>query len=220
MLVKKIAVLALPLLGALGCGIAQAGSVESPGPEKETSSFRSELYNDTFLYVDINFGYARHNWSDTGTSHSFTGSYSTSNIKGGFTVGANVGYQLMKYFALEGGYFYLPQAKANAGSAGNVTIKSWFAYGAAKGILPINDRFNVFAKLGTAYVNGHFEGTTRLFGSFFSSGDFWQVLAGAGMQFYIIENLALTAQFMYIPCHQRVPDTYLMTGGLTYRFFL
>ena len=68
-----------------------------------------------------------------------------------------IGYQFSPYFAAELGYLRLANQKGkDYGSTGYAigtkTLSQNALDVAAKGILPINDKFNVYGKLGVAYL--------------------------------------------------------------------
>ena len=65
-----------------------------------------------------------------------------------------VGYSINQYLAVEGGYANFGKPKAKVSGTGwsgenSQEESAWFA--AAKGTLPINEQFNLFAKLGVTY---------------------------------------------------------------------
>lgn len=84
-----------------------------------------------------------------------------------------IGYQFNPNLAVELGYLQLPKLKTTTPggqvvpggpgyAAGSETLKQNAIDLAAKGILPITDKFNAYAKLGVAYltstITSHFEG--------------------------------------------------------------
>ncbi len=75
---------------------------------------------------------------------------------------AQVGYQFNPYFAVEGGYIDLGKAKYSASATGGTYKQEGNASGfniAAVGILPINESFSLFGKLGV--IDAKVEGSAR-----------------------------------------------------------
>ena len=66
---------------------------------------------------------------------------------------ANLGYQFNKYFALEAGYSYFGWSNTYAGIVSNKYNYSMPDL-TTKLILPIGNRFNIYAKLGVTYLIG------------------------------------------------------------------
>lgn len=76
---------------------------------------------------------------------------------GGIAGRLAIGYQFNPNLAVELGYLQLSKLKATTPHtpdypAGLITLKQNAIDVAAKGILPINDKFNVYGKLGVAYL--------------------------------------------------------------------
>ncbi|MEI7431483.1 MAG: outer membrane beta-barrel protein [Betaproteobacteria bacterium] len=84
------------------------------------------------------------------TSAGYTG-INTSIDKNDIAYKAQVGYQLNQYFAIEGGYIDFGKAKYSGTVTGGTVKADIKASGfniAAVGILPINESFSLFGKLG------------------------------------------------------------------------
>ncbi|NAZ45431.1 outer membrane beta-barrel protein [Vibrio toranzoniae] len=107
------------------------------------------------------------------------------------------GYQFNRYIALEGsigGY--------DALDGGSVTVGDMkFAAIQPKVILPVNDRFNLFAKAGVAYFNAEFKVSNSFVGatghSTFSDTTMTGMY-GLGADFSLTENLRIEATWDYM----------------------
>jgi len=147
------------------------GSISDIPPVTTTS-----IYNPGF-YIGVQAGLGR---IDEGSGYkdaanwvsSYPGADTTTKdtTQGGFAGRAFLGYSFNPYFALETGYTYLTNNKYNATwvSGGetdlseNVKFKTWAWDLLAKATLPLNDSWDIYAKLGAAYVKANSSGTTDL----------------------------------------------------------
>ena len=111
------------------------------------------------------------------------------------------GYNFNQYFAVEGGYADMgkPSTKATwDGGSGKSTTKqtSWFVVG--KGTLPINEQFNVFAKLGVTMnrskfsINANDGGDT---GSYSDSKTRTGALYGVGAEYNINKQVGIRLEY-------------------------
>ncbi|MEZ8156874.1 MULTISPECIES: outer membrane beta-barrel protein [Vibrio] len=107
------------------------------------------------------------------------------------------GYQFNRYIALEGsigGY--------DALDSGSVTVGDMkFAAIQPKVILPINDRFNLFAKAGVAYFNAEFKVSNSFVGAAGHSTLSDTTVAaiyGLGADFSLTDNLRIEATWDYM----------------------
>lgn len=218
MSVKKLLVLGAASLAAIGATAAMAG-----GPDHMAMPAEPAFQNS--VYVDLNLGYAQSNWSDFRSSRLLGASgvslYSPTNHgKGGFSAGADMGYNITRHIAVEGGWYYLPQVKAgvtpfgtagvslndalyNVPAGGTMKLNSWFAYAAAKLSVPVADNVDLFGKVGAAYrsLTNSFSPGTPSYASYFNMaghGHYWAPLFGTGVQ-YNWGEWALGAQYMYLP---------------------
>ena len=93
-------------------------------------------------------------WSDlglTGVTATWNGEFTN------FAFGADAGYQILRYIALEGGIFSLSDSKfTGTDSAGNIsgTVSSWLLYAAARVTLLHDDDYSwaIYGKLGASYM--------------------------------------------------------------------
>lgn len=152
MFVKKIffwSVLAAPLVACAVYG--------EPVINTEHSTNQSEKNT----YEEVNLGYARQNYFNNANWNAFPPAFpgvgtnfsNNANVNGGFTVGLDVGRQLNKYFAVELGWFQLPDVNVMQTGTTPAYLTSYAIYLAAKYMVPIrwmNDT-NLYYKLGAAY---------------------------------------------------------------------
>ncbi len=117
-------------------------------------------------YVEGNLGYARQDYFDntvwqsqvTGIqSNGLNTSATNSNLYGGFSGGADLGYQINQHYAVELGWFYLPPVNVNPSNASpwvqGAYMTSWALYLDAKYITALQfiPKTDWFFKLGVAY---------------------------------------------------------------------
>lgn len=191
------------------------------------------------VYIEGNVGYALRNWlNDTsnvfGVAKSLGFLTSSSNGRGGFTGGADVGYQFNQYFSVEAGWMYLPRIKGTFNVSISGKVDSGLAYGAFKITAPVYENTYIFGKLGAGYVYNSMRGFPA--GATFPSTDltngvtdskFWNPLWAAGIQYYFNPNTSINFQYMNIAGYHRssdsnfsVPDAHLFTVGLGYKFLM
>lgn len=119
----------------------------------------------------------------------------------GLAANANLGYKINKNLAIEAGYTYLPEMKS-ANSVGNIKQSGNYAiHGAVKGIIPFENGFNVFAKVGVASLH---PGTiTETIGNVSVKNpsnekkkNLTELYAGAGVGYAISENVEANVQYV------------------------
>ncbi len=125
------------------------------------------------------------------------------------------GYRFNDYFAVEGGYYYLGRTKSdtkitnlNNGEevySAHAKLSGHMLAIDAVGILPINDRFELFAKAGAGVVRAKL--------TFSDDDDSWSETKtrlapklGVGTEWYFVENWALRAEY------ERVWNAYKSDG--------
>ncbi len=133
---------------------------------------------------------------------------------GGIAGRLAIGYQFNPNLAVELGYLELSKLKT---TSPNITVHGeWYAPGsitlnqnaidvAAKGILPINDKFNVYGKLGVAYLssdltylNEHTGNTNNDNHDFGIAEHQWAPEAGIGASFNITNNVFVDTSWTHI----------------------
>lgn len=143
-----------------------------------------------------------------------------------------LGYNLNKNFAVEGGYFNLGKATANYVSGGTVANASAKADGwniSAVGKLPINDSFAVFGKLGAFYSDTKVSASASIpgigSGAVNASDSKTGMVYGLGLSYDMTKAIALRAEY---EIYDKVGGTYLGTDlkskvdvfsvGVAYKF--
>lgn len=238
MSVKKLLVLTAASLAAMGATAALAG-----GPDHMAMPSEPAFQNS--VYVEGHLGYTQSNWSNFNSNNVMGASGSSlftpsSHGKGGFTGGADLGYNITQHIAVEGGWFYVPKVSGNgtavavpAGgtsytSASSETVKSWFAYTAAKLTVPVMSDFDLFGKVGVAYRSLKYSPNT--ISGVTGNGHYWAPVFGAGLQ-YNWGSWLLGAQYTYLPGNSEVnpgntsfgapnaaPEINMYTAFLGYKF--
>ncbi|MFA6409255.1 MAG: outer membrane beta-barrel protein [Gammaproteobacteria bacterium] len=165
-----LTVICLSSLTASAVALANGDIADMP-PVTTTS-----IYTPGF-YIGVQAGFGR---IDEGSGYkdaadwvfSYPGATSTTKdtSQGGFAGRAFLGYSFNPYFGLETGYTYLTNNKYKAtwvlsgdtDLSEDVKFKTWAWDLLAKATLPLNDSWDVYAKLGAAYVKANSSGTTDL----------------------------------------------------------
>ncbi|WP_304986037.1 outer membrane beta-barrel protein [Coxiella-like endosymbiont] len=193
------------------------------------------------VYVEGNVGYVYRPWkSDVttlpGTLNNLGVLSSSSRGNGGFTFGGDLGYQFNQYFAVEGGWFYLPKAKFTINpttftiKATTFTIKGGLPYAALKAMVPIYENTYVFGKLGLAY--SYNRSSSALVSSDLTNfvsdrSSYWNPLFAVGVQYYFTPNWSVNAQYTFVPGYRSAfstrfvaPVAHLFTVGIGYKFLM
>jgi len=115
---------------------------------------------------------------------------------------AALGYRVNPYVAVEGGYVDLGRAKYAATATQGRAESELEARGvqlSALGILPLNDAFSVFGKIGTihAKVKGSARVSVPVLGSFAGSIDAsnWKTAIGAGAEYRFDRRWGVRAEY-------------------------
>jgi OmpA-OmpF porin, OOP family len=112
------------------------------------------------------------------------------------------GYQFNRNFALEAAYNDWGEGTANVtalGITGDVDIKVKAFSLQAVGILPLGDRFQLFAKGGAVYWDLDIDASVSGLGTFSDSDSDFDFVAGVGAQVRVFRNLYLRGEFEYVP---------------------
>lgn len=184
--------------------------------------------NGAGIFVSGNLGYGT--IGNSASDYNTTGQpAATSFNHDGLAWAANAGYQFNKYLAVEAGYISFGQSKANTYNTSSQAVKATDTFGgfdaAVKGILPINNQFDVFAKAGAVDMHDDLDvtgaGTTTK-----ATGHSWAPLLGIGTSYNINKNVALTAQddyafkttYKYQGQNTRMPSGNAILAGVSYKF--
>ncbi|MCB1827959.1 MAG: outer membrane beta-barrel protein [Coxiellaceae bacterium] len=205
--------------------VLAGGPVPAPAPEPEV---------DAGVYVDLSVGYAAVNWAGFGQGafdayNPVVVGNVTHNRRGGVTAGFDVGYQINRYVAVEGGWYYLPSVHGNSDIVPGLTdlkLKTWLAYLGLKFMVRMSDSFDFFIKAGGAYRKQNFTGTAISVAGFGdASVNYVSGIVGAGLQWWLDDNWSLSAQYLYMlgrtngtEVSRRAPGANLMVASVGYMF--
>lgn len=162
---------------------------------------------DTGFYIGGSFGQSKisdFNGSDADAELASLGITSTTSADDKDTGWkAFAGYRIMKYLAVEGAYTNFGEATANtvitAPTAGTVNTdlesESWSI--SAVGILPLNDQFSLFARLGVNVWNIDISASGTGSGAVVvsDSEDGTDVVYGLGAAYNITQNLSVRGEW-------------------------
>ena len=153
------------------------------------------------VYVEGNIGYGKVKIKVPNLSTKNTG------IAGNL----NAGYKFNENFAVEGGAGLFSKVKAAGAKA--YTGNYYFDI-AARGIIPLNNGVNLFAKAGLAVVH------TDIKNWLANNGNYTKptVLLGGGISYYINSHVGVSISGLYLNKVKRVPVMYAGTLGLIYIF--
>jgi opacity protein-like surface antigen len=131
----------------------------------------------------------------------------------GFAWNANLGYQFSRYFAIETGYTQFPDMTETRTFLGVTSSSKNTFYGfdlLLKGILPVTNNFNLFAKAGAMYFSAQH---TLLY-----SKSYYEIdpEAGLGVSYDITQHVAIAVQGVGIFGNNYT--TYAGYGGLIFKF--
>jgi len=101
------------------------------------------------------------------------------------------GYQFNKYIAAEAGYIQFANTKAS-GLGLSQTIKTHAFDVVAKGILPINNQFELFGKAGLARISAKSSGDIK------GSASATRPIAAIGASYFVTKSLSIDASFTRI----------------------
>jgi OOP family OmpA-OmpF porin len=187
------------------------------------------MASDAFWYMGGNIGQSKAKIDDARITAQLPGSVSISDDNTGLGYKLFGGYQFNKNFAVEGGYWHLGQFGYNAsttptgGLSGKIKVQGLNVD--AVGMLPLNNRFSVFARLGLQYAEAK--------DSFSSSGavpapansnpskSAMNYKAGVGVQYNFNRSLGMRLEAERFRIDDAVGnrgDIDMYTVGLVYRF--
>lgn len=235
MSVKKLITLVTASIASVGV----TSAIVAGGPDYALTPSYSGAYVEGNM-----IGYAYHPWqSDVTTVPGTLGNFalisSSCRGNGGFTFGDNLGYQFNQYFALEGGWFYLPKAKFTTVYPETFTIKGSIAYAALKVMAPVCENTHVFGKIGVSYTYNRFRhivlessdltnvSTLTDVNNVTSRSNYLNPLFAAGVQYYFTPDWTINAQYAFVPGYRSVsfsgfvaPVAHLFTVGVGYKFLM
>ena len=205
-MLKKI--ISVSILGASTLGMMAAHAATTDLSEKTDLSDHAA----TGLYVTGQAGYANnHLGSQLTDLYQSRGGPSTFKIDDSGLAGRlAIGYQFNPYFSAELGYLRLENQKGNARSKptpklapATETLKQNAIDIAAKGILPVTDKFNVYGKLGVAYltstITSHFGNVKDNQNDWFGiNKDTWAPEAAIGASYNVTPNVFVDTSLTHI----------------------
>ena len=189
--------------------------------------------SDTGIYLGLQGGLGMTNW------YRYSGFYSLyradraeyDNIqvkRGNGAIGrVFVGYDINRYFALEGGYTYFFNntyfASSNLGNTDNIRTMAFDLFG--KGKLPVAENLDLYAKLGASCLMRHtaIQATARRFGG---NNNTFRGAYGAGVDYYITPKVVANLEWSCLNGNGKFvsgnyqPNTDVFMAGLRYRFDL
>lgn len=173
-----------------------------------------------FAVMSVPYGwYVEGNVGSTNLSNkSYPGSSSSSGIGGG----GNVGYKFMPYFALEAGYTQYANTSIKDNTGTKAGTDKHYSYDlAGKGILPIVDSgVELFAKLGFGRVNSHVtinsDTAASNIGLSSSSHTAGGLFYGGGIQYYVMPELAVNAQWEQAQGSSSTGNVALLSAGISF----
>jgi len=214
---KKIVTM---LVGAAALATVTAGMAASTTNSMDVSQNDNSAAG---LFVSGNLGYGKVDYKKSDFS-----TPPTTFDNSGLAWNANVGYQFNQYLAVEGGYTHFAQTKATVNGVSLTSSLGGFGLN-AKGILPINEQFNVFAKAGAIDLNETVE-AKEAGASDKVTGSSWTPELGLGASYNVNKNAALTLQGIHtfkthfnttvdgLSARGTIPQANAILAGVSYKF--
>ena len=155
-----------------------------------------------------------------------------SSDKSGLGGRLSAGYQFDKNWAAELGYTRYADVKAKNITLGNDSLRDASLQHDAidlvgKGILPLDNGFNVFAKLGLSYVKvntennffaPHKSGGKVIIEQHGDSGSRWRPTYGLGVGYDFNENVTADISWVRVQKGNGIANLDLMSAGISYHF--
>lgn len=178
--------------------------------------------SDAGVYVDVNVGAGFRDIKDDSSFTEVSGTTDPTYKNGtsGFTVGADLGYQFNKTWAVEVGYQWQDNSKVTlastdtifTGQAAAITsaavgdyfkVKSYFFDAALKGSMPVMDCVSAYAKLGVAYTHNEVDiydisaSTTAAAGT--QDTNYWNPMFAVGLSYHVDHNWNVALEYSFVP---------------------
>lgn len=202
--------------------------------DEKSVDLQAKIKNDV-PHLGVNFdvyaGYAFADWSHfTNGGHGAWallggGIRPRNHQQGGFNIGGDLGYQIIRYLGMEFGYYYFQKVNGD-----NLSITTPYYYFAGKLSYPFlaNDDFSIFAKLGAALREIEYGGSARQ-GVYNNKRYSIRPIYGLGVQYYLSHRWKASVQWLEIPKYtdgavnskdssKQVPRTDQVLFGLGYLF--
>lgn len=238
---KKILTISVLGVSALAMMTANAATTSNSSPITTTnrvdiSSISSPSIANTFksgVYITGQLGYADTNLDNktnfTDTNFTPNNSSDTNLSNNGFAGRLAIGYQFNPYLAIETGYLQLGSTAVN-GTVEKQPLKLKLRENAfdlvGKGIYPICDNFNIYAKAGIAYlttkVSAHTDATITSASNLPGNNLNKDTLApevGVGLSYNLASNIAVDTSWTHIQTlNNRQGNVDFAAVGLNYYF--
>lgn len=199
--------LVVSAIAALGLSsVAFAGGIPEEMPMTPAAS-------DAGFYLGLEAGWGLTNWKDTGNAWTYDNTISVDKDNG-FTGRVFLGYDFTRYTAIEAGYsYFFNKADVTAVNFTITSIKTSAIDLMGKIKAPIVDNFDLFAKLGGAYLMSRSNGNLNTVCLAF----------GAGADYYITPNVIANLEWLRFAGHPKFdndyqPNTDAFMIGLRYKF--
>lgn len=190
---KKVFVGLVSAIALASISLTMAGEMTSTAASDDQSSTSGLFVSGNLGLGSIINGYKG---SDFVRDHS----YSFRNY--GFAWAANLGYMFNQYVGLEAGYQTFGLATATAtrvagGASSSMTTTFGGFDGVVKGVLPVSNAFDLFAKVGTVDMHARTTGSIANVAAVVPSASTWMPLVGVGAAYNVNSNVAVTLQDDY-----------------------
>jgi hypothetical protein len=195
--------LVVAILAGSGVALADVGTTDF-GPTPEMSAQGA--------YLGLDLGGANVKYADTVSGS--TSSWDFGNWS--LAAGGNVGYQFSTYMALElGGAYILPS------KSGGMEFKPWFAYTAAKIMVPLYRNATLFAKAGINYLSQHASGTPAGYAGK-AKDSTWGPMFAIGASYAFNDNWSTAVTYTRLGGNESrghmIPDFNIVSGSIVYKF--
>ncbi len=204
----------IPIIGlsVIGIGVATAGGLPS----------KSQTQTPLGFYIGVQLGasethYGLSAFENTDTNNQVLNGTVTSS---GFGQRGLVGYRFTKNWAAEAGYSHystttgdaLTYSNGTTGVSGNLKEDSYDAY--VKGILPLANEVDLYAKVGVAHVLAK----TKTSAGFSKTRSGTKPAFAGGATYNVNNNFAVDASYNRIQSSGKIKSADLFTVGFYYYF--
>lgn len=173
---------------------------------------------DTGLYLGIEGGYGITGLNSKDKSPAAGGGVFSVKKDNGVVGRAFLGYDLNRYFAVEGGYtYFFNKAEINSNAGANTTKTSAIDL-MLKSKLPVVDSFDLYAKVGGNYLMSKPDAGDKV--------NNFNVAYGAGADYYVTSNVIVNLEWLRFNGKAKMsdakyqPNTNAFMVGLRYKFDL
>jgi OmpA-OmpF porin, OOP family len=203
---KSLVISAVAVLGLTS--VAFAGGIPEEMPAAPSAA------SEQGVYVGISGGYGMTNWKNVENNYFNNHAVSKVDKDNGFVGRAFLGYDIDKHFAIEAGYsYFFNKAKLTSTKTVEVKAQSIDLFGKVKG--PVTDEFNLYAKVGAAYIM-----------SKIVDGDSHNHIGpafGVGAEYSVTSNIIVSAEWLRNIGSPKIdkdyqPSTDAFLAGVRYRF--